>query len=194
MALIKEKWGSLMPNLSTHLKLGVFTYPVFVLVYNLITVLLGKEFSPGVIDLSIGYVFFVFGSDLPDLDSNSAPLRAFTKALSLGFAIYIFYSFIYEKLSTVAAIPAILLMPISIFLSMLIGIGVVNLFLSLPLFSHRGFAHSITFAAIYGLMLYLFSYRMSKIPLFIGICGFCGVMVHMVADYYKKPLKIFKLK
>ena len=183
-----------MPNLSTHLKLGVFTYPVFVLVYSLIVSAFGKSFAATVIDLSMGYVFYVFGSDLPDLDSNNAPLRTFIKALSLGFAIYIFYSFIYEKFSTITVIPKILLIPISTSVAMLIGAAVVNLFLSLSLFSHRGFAHSVTFAAIYGLMLYLFSYQMSDIPLFIGISGFCGVMVHMTADYYKQPLKIFKLK
>jgi membrane-bound metal-dependent hydrolase YbcI (DUF457 family) len=63
----------------------------------------------------------------------------------------------------------------------------------MPVFSHRGFAHSITFASIYGLLVYLFSTSKSKNALFLGISAFAGVMSHMIADYKDKPSKIFKL-
>lgn len=182
-----------MPNLIVHLKFGMFSYPIFLLLYSFVCNFFKIDFKPDILCLSMSYLFYIIGSDLPDLDSNNAPLRSFTKALSLGFSIYIFTPYIMEKLQGIQQIkiPYILVLPISLSISMLIGAGVINLFLSMPIFAHRGFAHSVTFAAIYGLTIYLFSSGRSD-SIFLGISAFAGVMSHMVADYWKKPIKIFK--
>ncbi|MGQ9856585.1 MAG: metal-dependent hydrolase [Fervidobacterium sp.] len=185
-----------MPNLLVHLRVGMILYPVYLLIYGLISSLVNVKFEPTPIDLAISYALFIFGSDLPDLDSTNAPLRNFTKAVSLSFAIYIFSAFLYEKFYSIQQfkiLPQYLILSLSVATAMLIGIGLVNLFLSMPIFSHRGFAHSITFAAIYGLIIYLFSSNKSGYAIFFGISAFSGVMCHMIADYWKRPLKIFKL-
>lgn len=183
-----------MPNLVTHLKFGMISYPLYLLTYSAICTVFKKNFSPNIVDLAMSYLFYIIGSDLPDLDSNNAPLRSFTKALSLGFSIYVFTSYIMEKLQGIhqMKIPSILILPIALSISMLIGAALINMFLSMPIFSHRGFAHSITFAAIYGLLVYLFSSGRSD-SIFLGVSAFAGVMSHMIADYWKKPAKIFKL-
>lgn len=183
-----------MPNLLTHLKFGMISYPIYLLLYSFIYSIFKGNFSPNVVDLAMSYLFYIIGSDLPDLDSNNAPLRGFTKALSLGFSIYIFTPYIVEKIQSIQKIdiPYIFTLPLALTISMLIGVGLINLFLSMPIFSHRGFAHSVTFAAIYGLLVYLFSSGRSD-SMFLGVSAFAGVMSHMIADYWRKPIKIFKL-
>lgn len=184
-----------MPNLLTHLRFGMVSYPFYLIIYISFLRFFKTNISLSVLDISLSYLFYIVGNDLPDLDSNNAPLRGFTKALSLGFSIYIFTNFIMEKLANLPQlkIPEILLLPISVAISMLIGAGLINLFLSMPIFSHRGFAHSVTFAGIYGLLIYLFSTGKSDNAIFLGISAFAGVMSHMIADYRKNPTKIFKL-
>jgi len=185
-----------MPNLTTHLRIGMISYPGFLFVYGFVSNLLNKSFSPTPIEIAISYAVFILGSDLPDLDSSNAPLRNFTKAISLAFSIYVFTTFIYQKLLTIQQLSVITkegILALSVAISMVIGISLINLFLSLPIFSHRGFAHSITFAAIYGFVVYLFASPKSGLAVFFGISAFSGVMVHMMADYIKNPLKIFKL-
>lgn len=183
-----------MPNLVTHLKFGMISYPIYLLIYLFACKFFNVSFSSDMVGLAMSYLFYIIGSDLPDLDSSNAPLRSFTKALSLGFSIYIFTPYIMEKLQGIhqIKIPNILILPIALSISMLIGAGLINLFLSMPIFSHRGFAHSITFAAIYGLLIYLFSSSRTD-SIFLGTSAFAGVMSHMIADYWKKPIKIFKL-
>lgn len=183
-----------MPNLLTHLKFGMISYPIYLLLYSFIYSIFKENFSPNVVDLAMSYIFYIIGSDLPDLDSNNAPLRGFTKALSLGFSIYIFTPYIVEKIQSIQKIdvPCIFTLPLALIISMLIGAGLINLFLSMPIFSHRGFAHSVTFAGIYGLLVYLFSSGRSD-SMFLGVSAFSGVMSHMIADYWRKPIRIFKL-
>ncbi|MFN6991482.1 MAG: metal-dependent hydrolase [Fervidobacterium sp.] len=190
-----------MPNLTAHLKFGMFSYPIYVFFYLFICNSFQLKFEPNIIDLAMSYLFYIVGSDLPDLDSNNAPLRSFVKAFSLGFSIYIFTDFIFKNIQNVPLFEKFkysflynpFLFSLSISIAMLIGAGLINLFLSLPIFSHRGFAHSITFAVIYGLLIYLFTSSISKNPVFLGTSAFFGVMSHMVADYRTKPSKIFKL-
>ncbi len=185
-----------MPNLLAHLRIGMITYPLFLLIYGFVSNFFNYKFSPSAVELAISYAVYILGSDLPDLDSSNAPLRNFTKAISLSFAIYIFTSFLFDKLASIEqmkALPQSVILSIAVSISMLIGAGLINLFLALPIFSHRGFAHSITFATIYGLIIYLFSSSKSDAALFFGISAFSGVMVHMIADYRKNLIKIFKL-
>lgn len=190
-----------MPNLAAHLKVGMFTYPVYVLLYAFVCNLLKVKFSPTMVEVAMAYLFYIVGSDLPDLDSTNAPLRNFTKALALGFSIYIFTQFIFDKLRYLpffenaekSLLHSPLLFALAISIAMLIGAGLINLFLSMPIFSHRGFAHSITFAAIYGVLIYLFTSSISNNSLFLGISAFSGVMCHMIADYRTNLSKIFKL-
>lgn len=185
-----------MPNLTAHLRIGMISYPAFLLIYGLVSKFLNKSFSPTPIEIAISYAVFILGSDLPDLDSSNAPLRNFTKAISLAFSIYVFTAFIHQKLLTIQQLSVITkegILALSVAISMVIGISLINLFLSLPMFSHRGFAHSVTFAAIYGLLVYLFTSPKSSLAVFFGISAFSGVMVHMIADYIKNPIKIFKL-
>ncbi|AMW33376.1 LexA-binding, inner membrane-associated putative hydrolase [Fervidobacterium changbaicum] len=185
-----------MPNLVAHLRIGMISYPIFLLIYGIVAKLLGYEFSPAPVEIAISYAVFILGSDLPDLDSSNAPLRNFTKSISLAFAIYVFTAFIYDKLGAIeqlSVVPKEIVLAFSVAISMLIGLGLINLFLSLPIFSHRGFAHSVTFAAIYGFLVYLFASPKSSSAIFFGISAFSGVMVHMIADYIGNPAKIFKL-
>lgn len=185
-----------MPNLATHLRIGVLTYPVFVFSYNVVSTLLKNPAHLSAFDLALGYLAFILGSDLPDLDSANAPLRNLTKVFLYGFAIYVFYDFLLERFRAVvflAHAPEPVLGLIALGTSLAIGAGLVNMFLSLPMFYHRGFVHSITFGAIYGLLVYLFLKPLVENVIFVSVSAFFGVFVHLLADYRNRPWKAFKL-
>ncbi len=181
-----------MPNLNTHLKFGVITYPLFLFLYLFLYRYFFGGLQLSTLDFAIGYILYLVGSDLPDLDSNNAPLRLFVKGISISFGIYVFTPFFIEQLTKFSlGTDVITILAVSI--SMIISASIINTFLSLQIFSHRGFAHSITFAGIYGLLIYLFTFGKEINSIFLGFSAFSGVMIHMILDYWKKPLKIFKL-
>lgn len=185
-----------MPNLVSHLRIGVLTYPIYVFLYNLIFAFLKKSVSLSGFDLALGYLAYILGSDLPDLDSANAPLRNLTKVFLYGFSIYVFYEFLLEKfrsMNTLSSLPDAILSLAALGTSLAIGAGLVNMFLSLPLFYHRGFVHSITFGAIYGFLVYLFLQPLVKNVIFVSVSAFFGVFVHLLSDYGKRPWKAFKL-
>lgn len=155
------------------------------------------QFKPTSLELGLAYLAFVLGSDLPDLDSSNAPLRGFTKSLLIGFGIFAIMPTLatfLRKFQWSSLLPEYLFTVLVVVLSMVCAAVVINLFLSLPLFSHRGFAHSLTFGALYALLIYVFTKNEMGNPIFLALAGFFGVFVHLLTDYYREPWRAFKFK
>lgn len=192
-----ERGGENVPSLKIHLIVGALVYPFYTLGFWSISEWLGAKFRPTNFELSLAYLALVVGSDLPDLDSSNAPIRNFLKALLVGFGIYAMVPTVSEllvRIDVVRNLAAPVVTVISLAVSMLAAYLVVSLFLSLPLFAHRGFAHSLTFGALYGLLIYAFTLREVTNPLFLAVAGFAGVLVHLLTDYHREPWRALKFK
>lgn len=185
-----------MPSLKTHLMLGVFTYPIYLFGYSLVLQRLQLDFVPEIDLITVGYLIFIVGSDLPDIDHKDAPIQHQLKALSVPALASVFYVWFSKYfMNDLAMRMGESLSRIAVFtLSVLIAYLVALAFVAL--FKHRGFTHTLTFAAIYGGLLYLVT-RSVGLPheksLYLAISGFTGDMIHLIADYRKKPLKAFRL-
>lgn len=184
-----------MSNLKTHVNFGIFTYPAYVFAFLSLTKAFGENFSPDVYAIAVGYFVYVVGSDLPDIDSDTAPMHHFLKVMMtvLGTFAILDWSgaWLAAKFGGGAYYPAIL----SSFMlaSAAASYGAITLVLKLRLFRHRGFAHSFTFAVVYALGLCLAFYKNRGFSPYVPIAGGLGVMLHMFVDYRREPSKIFKL-
>ncbi len=184
-----------MPNLKKHINSGIFTYPAYVFAFMFLSRALGRELFPNVYTVALGYFVYVIGSDLPDIDSDTAPMHHFLKVMMtiLGtFAVLDWSnSWLTGDFGRILYYPAI-------FSAFILGASavsylIITLVLKLRIFRHRGFAHSLTFALIYGAVLYFAFYKNSNLNLYVPVAGIFGVMLHMFMDYRKQPQKIFKL-
>ncbi|MDI3517771.1 MAG: inner membrane protein [Thermotogota bacterium] len=185
-----------MPNLKTHLTLGVFTYPVFLSSYTLIASKFQPAFDPTLGVITAGYLAYIVGSDLPDIDHKDAPVQHQLKALSIPPLALVFQIWLakYFEQSLSASIgqrvARIAIFTVSLFISYLL-VSTLLRFLK-----HRGFTHSITFAAMYGGLLYML-FRLVRLPpenaMYIAISGFTGDLIHLIADNSRSFSKIFKL-
>ncbi len=173
-----------MPMLKTHLKAGVFLFPVYFFIFDLLHVeILNSWYEPSIKVLMISYVFFVLGSDLPDVDSPNAPIRWFVQSL---VPIVLMYPMFKTELITKwlkgylgsYSIPA--LVAISV-------VGGFALGYTLDLLKHRGFLHTNVFGLIYSGVCYLiarFVFDLSGSDLiFTTLAGFFGVWTHLLLDY-----------
>jgi len=185
-----------VPNLKTHLALGIFTYPVYLFGYSLVSQRIQPDFVPEIDLVTVGYLIFIVGSDLPDIDHKDAPIQHQLKALSVPALALVFYVWLSKYfMNDLAVRMGESFSWIAVFtLSAMIAYLAASVFVAL--FKHRGFTHTMTFAAIYGGLLYLVA-RSMELPheksLYLALSGFTGDMVHLIADYRKKPLKAFRI-
>ena len=176
-----------MPQLRTHIYFGLFTYP---LAYFLVGLIFMKakwsHFSMPFDDLTIvlSYFVYVIGSDLPDIDSKTAPIHHFLKILASILGVFMLLSWGSNFLSEKFGDIYLHLIATSVFVLAggLISYILITLVLKLRIFDHRGFAHSISFAVIYGLLIYIGFYKSASNSLFIALLGTAGVILHLILD------------
>ena len=193
-----------MPSLSTHLIIGLIMYPVFSFIYVWISnSILNSHFFPDPVLFTLGYILFTLGSDLPDVDARSAPIRKFIFSLMTVFMASLLYAslLMYMKNEDIFSLE----MRILIFGSVTIFSFIFYSFIQkLLLKIHRGIMHSSIFAIIYACTIYLvcFFIPFGKISemimksfglkfkaegmnptIYLALSGYFGVMTHLISDY-----------
>jgi len=171
-----------MPGIRGHLLSAILIYPLYFLGYKLTCDVLKEPFMPAVDVLLLSYFVYIIGSDLPDVDSETAPIRWFAHALiPMLFLVTVFKSDfmdVFRKKFEDLAIAVL------VFVSC-VG-GFIGGYL-LKLLRHRGFLHTLSFALIYAMLAGFWSFLGVKLDfdssLFIGFSGFFGVFTHLVLDY-----------
>lgn len=169
-----------MPGIRVHLLIGALFYPVFYILYFLLSKM--EPISTfGINTVIMSYILFVLGSDLPDIDADFAPVRYFTHSMLPLVFIYSFYNS--KPINAFFKRFGILSWPLLITSSVLFGL-MTGYFLKL--LKHRGFLHTIRFAFIYGIVIFLVAkYGMDlkdKASLFLSFSGFFGIIVHLILD------------
>ena len=175
-----------IPGLYVHLNSGIFLYPAYYLAFVSISRVWKVDYIPGSVDLVISYLIFILGSDLPDVDHKDAPIRLFVEMFLMPLVfvkvLEIFTRYLFQ--------PFTLFLPDHLSLAILMVLAVAVAFLALKgvmmLTKHRGFFHSLSFAFLYGAIVFFFAYSLlhGNLPrlVFISTAGTCGVVVHLLLD------------
>ncbi|CAB49123.1 metal-dependent hydrolase [Pyrococcus abyssi] len=169
-------------NYEEHVLLGLATYPLFVAFAFFLSRYLPLKLS--FLALSLGYAFYVLGSDLPDIDHPDSLIHRGSKPL---------FSVAVGSVTALKVYPYLPYYPIV--LSWVIG-GVASILgwfaFTAMMPRHRGIVHSLLFAGIYGvlaflLMRYGLSLSMEE-SLLVGLASFSGYTLHLIADRSVKLL------
>ncbi|MCD6559078.1 MAG: metal-dependent hydrolase [Palaeococcus sp.] len=170
-------------NYEGHVLGGILTYPLAVLFLALLRYYANFPVKLSFIAMALGYAFYVLGSDLPDLDHPDALIHRGSKpivAVLVGSAFF------------VKLIPYINFTSYG-WANLTIGWGISALvaFCSWHAYTalmpkHRGVVHSLTFAAIYGILIFIALYYGVEISfeesLFVGIVASMGYVLHLLSD------------
>ncbi len=180
-----------MPGYRTHVLTGIILFPVVFLLYEfLYKIFIGDIFSPTVNVFIVSYFAYILGTDIPDIDSEVAPMRWFIHSLFPLIFFYIFWEAGYLEILNERFGD---FFGVFLFVVLCVFSGFLSGYL-LKFLSHRGVVHTMTFAVSYGVLcgvitgfmeVFNLSYRV-----FIGFSGFSGVAVHLLLDY--KGFKAFK--
>ncbi len=183
-----------MANLKGHINAALFTYPIAYMAVFFISKGIGHTLSVNIYELTLGYFVYIVGGDLPDIDSKNAPIHHFLKVLASILGVYTILNW---SQTMIANEFKGLFYPLALSIIVLGGAvasyGLITLVLRLKIFEHRKFAHSFTFAIIYGAILYGAFYKKESQTLYIAIVGTLGVMLHLEIDYWPRIWKAFKL-
>ena len=174
----------MMPGFRVHVTVGLFLYPAVFLLYRV----LFPSYSPAVEVLLLSYVFYIFGTDLPDVDSEAAPVRWFVHSLFPMIFLYLLHRMGLDETLTSkfgSLYGSLFYVALSVLLGFLSGYV-------LKLLSHRGFLHTLSFTFLYSLSVYLLLrlHFTEKDSLFVAYSAGMGPLVHLLLDY--KGLKAFK--
>ncbi len=171
-----------MPNYDTHVLSGVVTYPIAVLLGEIMKTYLNLPLKPTPVALVLGYAFYVLGSDLPDMDHPNALIHRGTKpivSVATGSAIFLWAS------DRVSLSPEWLNPVVTWAIGALGGLAAWYLFTAL-MPRHRGIVHSLLFAAVYGLLTFaLVGYGLklsSGEGFYVGLAAFLGYTLHLLLD------------
>jgi len=66
-------------NYDEHVLAGILTYPMAILILSALSFYLALPLDITFLAMSLGYVFYVLGSDLPDMDHPEALIHRTTK-------------------------------------------------------------------------------------------------------------------
>ncbi len=175
-------------NYEGHVLTGLISYPFFILISGLMKTYLHLPLEMSTPAMLLGYALYVFGSDLPDIDHPNALIHRGSKAVIavlVGSAVY------------TQAVAQLSLGEQWKTLTVAWTIGAAGALAAWHLFTlfmprHRGIVHSLTFAAIYGLLaLLLAEYGLnmrSGEALFAGFAAFSGYALHLLTDGSLKPI------
>ncbi|ACS32683.1 metal-dependent hydrolase [Thermococcus gammatolerans] len=171
-----------MPNYDVHVLSGIATYPVAVLIGELLKVYakLPIELTPTA--LILGYALYVLGSDLPDMDHPDALIHRGSKpiiSVAVGSAVFLWAG------DKVNLSPEWLNPVVAWVLGALGGIIAWYLFTAL-MPRHRGIVHSLLFAAVYGFLAFALAGYGLKLSLgegvYVGLAAFLGYTLHLTLD------------
>lgn len=171
-----------MPNYDVHVLSGVITYPLAVLVGQVLRVYLNVPLKLTPIALVLGYAFYVLGSDLPDMDHPDALIHRGTKpivSVAVGSAVFLWAN------KAISLNPE-WLNPVGAWLvGALAGVLAWYLFTAL-MPRHRGIVHSLLFAAVYGFLAFVLVGYGLKLSigegLYVGLAAFLGYTLHLLLD------------
>ncbi|AMQ18638.1 metal-dependent hydrolase [Thermococcus peptonophilus] len=171
-----------MPNYDAHVLSGIVTYPAAVLVGFLLKLYLKVPLELTSTAMMLGYAFYVLGSDLPDLDHPDALIHRGAKpivSVAVGSAAFLW------------ANGWVNLSPEWVSVVVAWAIGAVGALVGWYAFTwlmphHRGIVHSLLFATVYGLLVFLlveYGLKMSTgEALYTGLSAFLGYTLHLLLD------------
>ncbi len=171
-----------MPNYDVHVLSGIVSYPITVAIAGILSSA-GVPFKLTITGLILGYVFYVLGSDLPDMDHPNALIHRGTKplvAVSIGSAVFIrVYQYINISQQNWVNLTVGWIIAVAAALTSWYAFTAV-----MP--KHRGIVHSLLFALIYGGVIFAlvnFGINISyEESLFIGFAAFSGYILHLILD------------
>lgn len=182
-----------MPDFKTHITYGLFCYPLYVFLGMAVIELASL---PPLVDsrtIGTGYLLFILGSDLADIDSRQALIKRIIEVLIAGVIASIAYSsFISVKIQPVLMswmYSAPLVVAISFSIAILLG---VTLSKALHFLSHRGFFHTFWASLLYGATIAAFLFPQSKLATgnytytevgFLSMAGTVGYCLHLILDF-----------
>jgi len=170
-------------NYDEHVLAGILTYPIAIFLLAALDIHLGLPIDLTFMAMALGYVFYVIGSDLPDMDHPEALIHRVIKpfvAVAVGISVF-------KNLG-----PTLYLTPyaaanlaLAWFGAALAAVAGWNLFRFL-MPDHRGVVHSIVFAAVYALFAFAvvrfgFDVAVGE-ALFIALASFLGYCLHLLLD------------
>jgi len=192
-----------MSNFKTHIYSGIFSYPLFMLIYYFIGRNIDSSMIIGINAISIAFIFYVIGSDLPDLDSNTALIKRSMQLILAIFFTLFFYnilndSTIHQKINNLITTDYLVIF-ISFSTSLILGILVSK---GLDLLNHRGFFHTLWAALIYAFFTFAivnmdifksleFKFNDFEV-IFITISSFAGYSLHLIIDHFSSHYKAKK--
>jgi len=176
-----------MPNFKVHIAAGIYTYPLYILIFYLVASLwsFSQEIDPAVITL--GFFLYVLGSDLPDIDAGESLARRIAEILIVivvasGLFIGVLLKYAATALTEIVRFQFISI-PMLFFIAVLAGIATSK---TLRLFKHRGFLHSIWAGLIYSGIVFGAAFSMKndslKDILFFFFSAFFGYNLHLLLD------------
>jgi len=169
-------------NYEGHVLSGILTYPLAVLLASFLKYYANIPFELTALSMILGYGVYVLGSDLPDLDHPEALIHRGVKpvvAIMVGSAVFV-------KGGNLLSIGNNVVDPVFGWLiAGLFAFGSWYAFSAL-MPKHRGVVHSLTFALLYGVLVFAtFEYGLGfKLgeALFIGFAAFLGYTLHLIVD------------
>lgn len=189
-----------MSNFKTHIYSGIFSYPLFMLIYYLIGRNIDNSFVLGMNAVSLAFIFYVIGSDLPDLDSNTALIKRSMQFILMIFFTLFFYniindSSIHNKIYDFVSVDYLVVF-VSFTFSLILGFLVSK---GLDLLNHRGFFHTFWAAAIYAFFTFSilnlnifnsFNFDLNEFEItFITVSSFTGYSLHLIIDHFSSSFK-----
>lgn len=170
-------------NYDEHVLAGILTYPIAILILSALNFYLGLPIEITFLAMSLGYAFYVLGSDLPDMDHPEALIHRVIKPfVSVAVGISAFRNL---GLSLHLASNPIINLALAWTVAALVAVVAWNLFkVLMP--NHRGVVHSSVFAAVYALLAFAivrFGFNMAPgEALFIAFASFLGYNLHLLLD------------
>ncbi|ABR31211.1 hypothetical protein SU69_06905 [Thermosipho melanesiensis] len=170
-----------MPNFNSHVRAGVFFYPIVLYIYLFIIRLVNFG-MPSEKIIAWGFFIFVLSSDMPDIDHNHSLLHKFVKLLVVSSVVY----FEFTRKVIVTFFDLQIGVYLRFLISLLVGLfsGVLYEIL-IP--RHRGPLHTIWAALIYGGIIfsgvYYFGFQLEN-AIFLGIISTAGYILHLLMDIF----------
>lgn len=169
-------------NYEGHVLSGILTYPLAVILASFLKYYANIPFELTALSMILGYGVYVLGSDLPDLDHPEALIHRGVKpvvAVMVGSAVFV-------KGGNLLSIGNNVVDPVFGWLiAGLFAFGSWYAFSAL-MPKHRGVVHSLTFALLYGVLVFAtFEYGLGfkfGEALFIGFAAFLGYTLHLIVD------------
>ncbi|HPF16361.1 MAG TPA: metal-dependent hydrolase [Thermotogota bacterium] len=181
-----------MPNFKVHVATGIIVFPVMIPLYNLFH----NTFKLVAISdriLIFSFIFFVLGSDAPDLDHKNAYMHRVAKVII--WIIATIYLFFVLKERIPLWFPRLNILrneTVLFYISILLG-WVFSAFLSAITPPHRGPFHSFLAPVVFGLitggLFYILEIKTASPSeamsnaVYIGTSSMLGYALHVTMDY-----------